>query len=88
MDSGAGCELQLVQEVVVIIQSVELVALPGAPVYQEKIYRAHMDTGEDVDLFQQHWDVYLPPESLVGLTLEEAWRKRTEKMLAAAQGHH
>jgi hypothetical protein len=72
----------------VIIQSVELVALPNAPAYQEKIYRAHMDTGENVDLFQQHWDVFLPPESLVGLTLEQAWRKRTEKMLAAATGQH
>jgi len=72
----------------VIIQSVELVALPNAPTYQEKIYRAHMDTGEDVDLFQQHWDVLLPPESLVGLTLEEAWKKRTAKMLAAASGCH
>ena len=49
-----------------IIQSVELVALPNAPAYQNKIYRAHLDTGEDIDLFQQHWDVQLPPESLVG----------------------
>jgi hypothetical protein len=72
----------------VIIQSVALVALPNAPVYQEKIYRAHMDTGEDVDLFQQHWDVFLPPESLVGLTLEQAWKKRTAKMVAAACGQH
>jgi hypothetical protein len=47
-----------------------------------------MDTGEDVDLFQQHWDVFLPPESLVGLTLEQAWKKRTEKMVAAASGQH
>jgi hypothetical protein len=76
------------KEVPVIIQSVELVALPNAPAYQNKIYRAHMDTGEDVDLFQQHWDVLLPPESLVGLTPEEARRKRTEKMLAAAEGQH
>jgi len=37
----------------VIIQSVELVALPNAPAYQSKIYRAHLDTGEDIDLFQQ-----------------------------------
>lgn len=65
-----------------IIQSVELVALPDAPAYQNKIYRAHMDTGEDVDLFQQHWDVPLPPESLVGLTPEEARKKRIERMLA------
>jgi hypothetical protein len=72
----------------VIIQSVELVALPNAPTYQNKIYRAHMDTGEDIDLFQQHWDVLLPPESLVGLTPEEARRRRTAKMLAVAEGHH
>ena len=71
-----------------IIQSVELVALPNAPAYQNKVYRAHMDTGEDVDLFQQHWDVPLPPESLIGLTLAEARRKRTERMLAAAEGRH
>lgn len=71
-----------------IIQSVELVALPNAPTWQEKIYRAHMDTGEDVDLFQQHWDVKLPPEALVGLTLEEARRVRTQRMLAVAAGHH
>ena len=71
-----------------IIQSVELVALPNAPSYQNKIYRAHMDTGEDIDLFQQHWDVVLPPESLVGLSLEEARRMRTEKMMAVAEGFH
>lgn len=71
-----------------IIQSVELVALPNAPVYQNKVYRAHMDSGEDVVLFQQHWDVPLPPESLVGLTVDEARRKRTERMLAAAEGRH
>ena len=67
-----------------IIEAVELVALPGAPAYQEKIYRARLDTGESVDLFQQHWDVPLPPESLVGLTPEEARRIRAAKMLAAA----
>jgi hypothetical protein len=50
----------------VLIQSVELVALPGAPAYQEKIYRARLDTGDTIDLFQSHWDVPLPPESLVG----------------------
>jgi hypothetical protein len=72
----------------VLIQSVELVALPGAPTYQEKIYRARMDTGDTLDLFQQHWDVFLPPESLVGLTPEEARRRRTEKMLAVALGSH
>lgn len=71
-----------------IIQSVELVAMPNAPAYQNKIYRAHLDTGEDIDLFQQHWDVPLPPESLVGLTPEEARRKRTERMLAVAEGRH
>ncbi|MCA1999454.1 MAG: hypothetical protein LDL25_06655 [Hyphomicrobiales bacterium] len=71
-----------------IIESVELVALPGAPAWQNKIYRAHLDTGEEIDLFQQHWDVPLPPESLVGLTPEEARRRRTERMLAVASGHH
>lgn len=71
-----------------IIQSVKLVTLPDAPAYQEKIYRAHLDTGEDVDLFQQHWDVPLPPESLVGLTPEEARRRRAEQMLAVAAGLH
>ena len=71
-----------------IIQSVELVARPNAPAYEEKIYRVHLDTGEELDLFQQHWDVNLPPESLVGLTVEEARRKRTAKMLAAAYGSH
>lgn len=76
------------KETSVIIQSVELVALPNAPAYQSKIYRAHLDTGEDIDLFQQHWDVLLPPESLVGLTPEEARKRRTEKMLAVAAGHH
>ena len=70
-----------------IIESVELVALPNAPIYQEKIYRAHMDTGEDMDLFQAHWDVPLPPAALVGLTVEEARRKRAERMLAAAGAH-
>ena len=70
-----------------IIESVELVALPNAPTYQEKIYRAHMDTGEDMDLFQAHWDVPLPPDALVGLTVEEARRKRAERMLAAAGAH-
>jgi len=70
-----------------IIESVELVALPNAPAYQEKIYRAHMDTGEDMDLFQAHWDVPLPPDTLIGLTIEEARRKRAERMLAAAGAH-
>ena len=71
-----------------IIQSVDLVAMPDAPVYQEKVYRARLDTGEVLDLFQQHWDVHLPPESLIGLTVEQARRKRTEKMLAAAGCSH
>ncbi len=70
-----------------IIESVELVALPNAPTYQEKIYRAHMDTGEDMDLFQAHWDVPLPPDTLVGLTVEQARKKRAERMLAAAGVH-
>ena len=71
-----------------IIQSVELVARANAPAYEEKIYRAHLDTGEALDLFQQHWDVNLPPESLVGLTVADAHRKRKAKMLAAAYGSH
>ncbi len=70
-----------------IIESVELVALPNAPPYQEKIYRAHMETSEDMDLFQAHLDVPLPPQTLVGLTVEEALRKRAERMLAAAGAH-
>jgi hypothetical protein len=72
----------------VLIKSVELVSRPNAPSYQEKIYRARMDTGDTVELFQQHWDVFLPPESLVGLTLAEAHKRRTEKMLAVAMGNH
>ena len=71
-----------------IIQSVELVALPNAPSYQNKIYRAQMDTGEQIDLFQQHWDVVLPPETLIGLSLEEARKLRTDKMIAVAEGFH
>jgi hypothetical protein len=71
-----------------IIESVELVALPNAPAYQEKFYRVHLDSGETLDIFQQHWDVNLPPETLVGLTVEEARRRRTEKMIAAACGCH
>lgn len=70
-----------------IIESVELVALPGAPSYQEKIYRARLDSGEEMDLFQSHWDVPLPPAVLVGLTVEEARKKRAERMLAAAGAH-
>lgn len=71
-----------------IIESVELVALPNAPTYQEKIYRVKLDTGEDLDIFQAHWDVPLPPESLIGLTVGEAHRLRTQKMLAIAEGQH
>ncbi|MCX7179087.1 MAG: hypothetical protein NTX56_10030 [Proteobacteria bacterium] len=70
-----------------IIKFVELVAMPNAPTYQEKFYRARLDTGERVDLFQEHWDVHLPPESLIGLTVEQAQRTRTAKMLAAAGCH-
>jgi hypothetical protein len=40
-----------------------------------------------MDLFQQHWDVPLPPESLVGMTVEEARKKRNERMFAIASGH-
>jgi len=78
----------ILKEKDVLIRSVELVALPNAPAYQEKIYRAQLDSGESVDLFQAHWDVPLAPESLVGLTVREANKVRTEKMLAVAQGHH
>ena len=70
------------------IESVELVALPDAPPWQEKVYRARLDTGEDLDLFQQLWDVPLAPESLVGLTIEEARKKRNERMFAVASGRH
>jgi len=70
-----------------IIEAVELVALPNAPAWQEKIYRAHLDTGDAVDLFQQLWDVPLAPDSLVGLTVSEARERRTAKILAVAGGH-
>ncbi len=69
-----------------LIQSVEMVALPNAPAYQEKIYRARLDTGDAVDLFQAHWDVPLPPESLIGLTVQDARAMRNERMLAVALG--
>ena len=72
----------------VLIESVELVAIPDAPAWQEKIYRAHLDSGEDIDLFQQMWDVPISPESLVGLTPEEARQKRTQKVIAAVSGNH
>ncbi len=71
-----------------LIQSVELVALPNAPTYQEKIYRARLDSGDTVDLFQSHWDVPLAPESLIGLTVPDARVKRNMKMLEVAQGQH
>ncbi|MBV2236002.1 MAG: hypothetical protein KUL75_10735 [Sterolibacterium sp.] len=67
-----------------IIETVELVSLPNAPAWQEKIYRAHLDTGDDVDLFQQLWDVPLAPESLVGLTVSQARERRKAKILAVA----
>ncbi len=70
-----------------IIEAVELVALPNAPVWQEKIYRAHLDSGDAVDLFQQLWDIPLSPESLVGLTVGEARERRTARILAVAGGH-
>lgn len=35
-----------------VIESLELVSVPNAPAWQEKVYRAHLDSGEDVDLFQ------------------------------------
>lgn len=69
------------------IAAVELVALPDAPAWQEKVYRARLDSGEDIDLFQQHWDVPLPPDSLIGLTVDEARIKRNQRMLAVACGN-
>ncbi len=69
-----------------LIQAVEMVALPNAPAYQEKIYRARLDTGGVVDLFQAHWDVPLAPESLVGMTVQAARTLRNERMLAVALG--
>ncbi len=71
-----------------LIQSVELVALPNAPAYQEKIYRARLESGDTIDLFQNHWDVPLPPESLIGLTVSDARVKRNLKMIEVAQGQH
>jgi hypothetical protein len=72
----------------VVIESVELVSVPNAPAWQEKVYRAHLDSGEDVDLFQSLWDVPISPESLVGLTPEEARKVRIEKVIAAASHSH
>jgi hypothetical protein len=71
----------------VIIEAVELVSLPNAPAWQEKVYRAHLDTGDDVDLFQTQWDIPLPPESLVGLTVQAARKMRIDRILATATGH-
>jgi hypothetical protein len=70
------------------IQSVELIALPGAPAYQERIYLAKLETGEAVDLFQAHWDVHLPPDILIGMTVKEACRLRVQKMVDVASGVH
>ena len=72
----------------VVIESVELVSVPNAPAWQEKVYRAHLDNGEDVDLFQSLWDVPISPESLVGLTPQEARKVRIEKVIAAASHSH
>jgi hypothetical protein len=72
----------------VVIESVELVSVPNAPAWQEKVYRAHLDSGEDVDLFQSLWDVPIAPESLVGLTPAEARKVRIEKVIAAASHSH
>jgi hypothetical protein len=72
----------------VVIESVELVSVPDAPAWQEKVYRAHLDSGEDVDLFQSLWDVPISPESLIGLTPEEARKVRIEKVIAAASHSH
>ncbi len=69
-----------------LIQAVDMVALPDAPAYQEKIYRARLESGDSVDLFQAHWDVPLAPESLVGLTVQAARTLRNERMLAVALG--
>lgn len=70
-----------------IIQAVELVSAPDAPEYKEKLYRARCDGGAVVELFAHHWDVDLPPESLVGLTVEEARCRRKECMLDTARRH-
>ena len=71
-----------------LIQSVDLVALPNAPAYQEKVYRARLATGAVVDLFQAHWDVPLPMVSLIGMSVPAARLMRNERMLAVAQGQH
>ena len=71
-----------------VIESVELVSVPDPPAWQEKVCRAHLDSGEDADLFQSLWDVPIAPESLVGLTPAEARQKRTDKVLAVVHGNH
>ena len=71
-----------------LIQSVELVELPNAPAYQEKIFRARLDTGETVDFFQTHWDVPLPPESLVGLTVHAANQFRNPYLIGSQVPGH
>jgi hypothetical protein len=86
-DEDSDIPLFNYQESIVLIQSVELVALPNAPSYQEKIYRAHLATGDSVDLFQAHWDVPLAPDSLIGMSVQAARQLRNERMLAVAQGH-
>ena len=70
-----------------IIEAVELVSLPNAPAWQEKIYRAHLSSGDDVDLFQSHWDVPLTPELLIGMTVQAARKLRIDRIIAAATGH-
>jgi hypothetical protein len=86
LKSNASAQSGIELESAMIIEAVELVNLPNAPAWQEKIYRAHLDTGDDVDLFQQLWDVPLSPESLVGLTVSEARERRMAKILAIAGG--
>lgn len=71
-----------------VIESLELVSVPNAPAWQEKVYRAHLDSGEDVDLFQSLWDAPIAPESLVGLTPAKARQKRIKKVLADVHGNH
>lgn len=66
------------------IVSVSLIAHPGAPVWQEKVYRAELSSGETIDLFPQHLDVPLPPDNLLGLTIPQARTMRNERMLAIA----
>ncbi len=69
-------------------QSVRLVLLPGTSTRQDRYYQAHIDSNEDVALFQPQWDVHLQAESLRGVTVEEALCQRTCKLLDLAYGHH